>query len=136
LGIHPPLIVGAIASGAIFGDKMSPLSESTNLAAAIAEVDLFKHIRNMMWSTIPAFIVSLLLFSVLGISESTVDLAEIELVVQVLESHFTISLWAFLPIVMMFVCAWRRIPAILTLLLNIGIGIIFILVQTPETPII
>lgn len=46
LGIHPPLIVGAIASGAIFGDKMSPLSESTNLAAAIAEVDLFKHIRN------------------------------------------------------------------------------------------
>lgn len=136
LGINPPLIVGAIASGAIFGDKMSPLSESTNLAAAIAEVDLFKHIRNMMWSTIPAFIVSLLLFSVLGISESTVDLAEIELVVQVLESHFTISLWALLPIVMMFVCAWRRIPAILTLLLNIGIGIIFILVQTPETPII
>ena len=136
LGIHPPLIVGAIASGAIFGDKMSPLSESTNLAAAIAEVDLFKHIRNMMWSTIPAFIVSLLLFSVLGISERTVDLAEIELVVQVLESHFTISLWALLPIVMMFACAWRRIPAILTLLLNIGIGIIFILVQTPETPII
>ena len=90
----------------------------------------------MMWSTIPAFIVSLLLFSVLGISESTVDLAEIELVVQVLKSHFTISLWALLPIVMMFVCAWRRIPAILTLLLNIGIGIIFILVQTPETPII
>ena len=89
-----------------------------------------------MWSTIPAFIVSLLLFSVLGISESTVDLAEIELVVQVLKSHFTISLWALLPIVMMFVCAWRRIPAILTLLLNIGIGIIFILVQTPETPII
>ena len=130
------LLVGAIASGAIFGDKMSPLSESTNLAAAIAEVDLFKHIRNMMWSTIPAFIVSLLLFSVLGISERTVDLAEIELVVQVLESHFTISLWALLPIVMMFVCAWRRIPAMLTLLLNIGIGIIFILVQTPETPII
>lgn len=136
LGIHPPLIVGAIASGAIFGDKMSPLSESTNLAAAIAEVDLFKHIKNMMWSTIPAFIVSLILFSIFGVSESTVDLAEIALVIQVLESHFTVSLWAFIPIILMFLCAWKKIPAILTILINIGVGILFILVQTPEAPLI
>lgn len=136
LGIHPPLIVGAIASGAIFGDKMSPLSESTNLAAAIAEVDLFKHIKNMMWSTVPAFIVSLILFTIFGMSESTVDLAEIDLVIRVLERHFTVSLWAFIPILLMFLCAWRKIPAILTILINIGVGILFVIVQTPETPLI
>ena len=54
LGINPALTAGAIISGAVFGDKMSPLSDSTNLASAVAEVDLFDHIKNMMWSTIPA----------------------------------------------------------------------------------
>lgn len=135
LGIHPPLIVGAIASGAIFWDKMSPLSESTNLSAAIAEVDLFKHIKNMMWSTIPAFIVSFILFGIFGISKSSVELSEINQVVQVLESNFSISLWALLPILVMFLCAWKKIPAILTILINIGVGILFILVQTPEAPL-
>ncbi|MGC3033412.1 Na+/H+ antiporter NhaC family protein, partial [Enterococcus faecalis] len=61
LGLNPALVVGAIVSGSVFGDKMSPLSESTNLAAAIVEADLFKHIKNLMWSTVPAFIVSLIL---------------------------------------------------------------------------
>ncbi|MHC5269579.1 Na+/H+ antiporter NhaC [Enterococcus sp. LJL98] len=135
LGIHPPLIVGAIASGSIFGDKMSPLSESTNLAAAIAEVDLFKHIKNMMWSTIPAFFVSLILFAIFGVSKKTTELAEINQVIQVLETNFSITLWALLPILVMFLCAWRKIPAILTILINIGLGILFIIVQTPETPL-
>ncbi|MDK6523110.1 Na+/H+ antiporter NhaC family protein, partial [Alloscardovia omnicolens] len=66
LGLNPALVVGAIVSGSVFGDKMSPLSESTNLAAAIVEADLFKHIKNLMWSTVPAFIVSLILFMILG----------------------------------------------------------------------
>lgn len=133
LGIHPPLIVGAIASGSIFGDKMSPLSESTNLAAAIAEVDLFKHIQHMMWSTIPAFMVSLLLFAVLGVQNEQVELVEIAKVTAVLEANFSISLWAFLPILIMFLCAWKKIPAILTIIINVGVGILFILVQTPDT---
>ena len=62
LGLNPALVVGAIVSGAVFGDKMSPLSESTNLAAAIVDADLFKHIKHMMWSTVPAFIVSFILY--------------------------------------------------------------------------
>lgn len=133
LGIHPPLIVGAIASGSIFGDKMSPLSESTNLAAAIAEVDLFKHIQHMMWSTIPAFIVSLLLFAILGVQNEQVELIEITKVTTVLEANFTISLWSLFPILIMFLCAWKKIPAILTIIINVGVGILFILVQTPDT---
>lgn len=135
LGIHPPLLVGAIASGAIFGDKMSPLSESTNLAAAIAEVDLFKHIQNMLWSTVPAFVVSLILFAIFGVSDNAVQLSEINEVVSVLERNFTVSLWALVPIGFMFFCAWKKIPAILTILLSVGIAILFIIVQSPETPI-
>lgn len=135
LGIHPPLIVGAIASGAIFGDKMSPLSESTNLAAAIAEVDLFKHIKHMSWSTIPAFTVSLILFSIFGITNQSAPLLEIQEVIQVLESNYTITNWAFIPILLMFVCAWRKIPAILTILINIGVAILFIFFQNPSVKI-
>lgn len=62
MNANSALVAGAIISGAIFGDKMSPLSDSTNLASAVAGSDLFNHIKNMMWTTIPAFIVSLLLF--------------------------------------------------------------------------
>ena len=74
LGINPAITAGAIISGAIFGDKMSPLSDSTNLASAVAESDLFDHIKNMMWSTIPAFLVSLVLFFFLGQSLSLIHI--------------------------------------------------------------
>ncbi|SFH63952.1 Na+/H+ antiporter NhaC [Pisciglobus halotolerans] len=135
LGIHPPLIVGAIASGAVFGDKMSPLSESTNLAAAIAEVDLFKHIQHLLWSTIPAFLVSLVLFSILGMTSQSMQLVEISEVVQVLENNFSISLFALVPLFLMFVCAWKKIPAIMTILINIGVAILFILFQNQNTSV-
>lgn len=59
MGVNPALVAGAIISGAIFGDKSSPLSDSTNLASAVVGVDLFDHIKNLMWSTIPAFLGSL-----------------------------------------------------------------------------
>ena len=66
MGANPALVAGAIISGAVFGDKMSPLSDSTNLSSAVAESELFSHIKNMMWSTIPSFVVSLILFWILG----------------------------------------------------------------------
>lgn len=131
LGLNPALVVGAIASGAIFGDKMSPLSESTNLASAIAGADLFKHIKNMMWSTMPAFAVSLVLFSVLGINAASTDLSAISEVVSVLETHFNVSLWSLLPIVLMLACAWKKVSAIITILLNVIVGIVMILIQEP-----
>ena len=68
MGAPLPMVAGAVVSGAYFGDKMSPLSESTNLTAAVVDADLFKHIKNLMWSTLPAFLVSLVLFAILGVS--------------------------------------------------------------------
>ncbi|MGM0123385.1 Na+/H+ antiporter NhaC [Enterococcus sp. AZ194] len=135
LGLNPALVVGAIVSGSVFGDKMSPLSESTNLSAAIVEADLFKHIKNLMWSTVPAFFVSLILFAVLGVNNQVVSLAKIDEVIQVLDANFTISVWSFIPIALMFICAWKKIPAILTILLNIGVAVVMIFIQHPETSI-
>ncbi|ETY75606.1 sodium:proton antiporter [Lactiplantibacillus fabifermentans T30PCM01] len=136
MGINPALIAGAIISGAIFGDKTSPLSDSTNLASAIAESDLFSHIRNLMWSTIPAFIVSLVLYTFLGMGAATSShLDKIQTTLAVLHQNFTITWWAALPLILMLVCALRKVPAIATLLMNIGLAIVMIFIENPRTPI-
>ncbi|GKT03337.1 Na+/H+ antiporter NhaC [Furfurilactobacillus entadae] len=131
--VNPALVAGAIISGAVFGDKSSPLSESTNLTAAVVDADLFKHIVNLMWTTIPAFVVSLIVFAVLGSGEKGTSLASINKVIAVLSAHFTISAWAIVPIACMFLCAWRRVPAIPTLFLNIGISLVMLLIEHPGT---
>ncbi|KRM96998.1 Na+ H+ antiporter [Liquorilactobacillus aquaticus DSM 21051] len=133
LGLDPALVVGSIVSGAIFGDKMSPLSESTNLTAAVVEADLFKHIKNLMWSTVPAFICSLILFCILGWNNHSASLKQIRNVVSVLEENFSISFWAVIPILFMFICAWKKIPAVFTILLNICISVGMIFIQNPHT---
>ena len=133
LGINPALVVGSIVSGAVFGDKMSPLSESTNLAAAIVDADLFKHIKHMMWSTVPAFVVSFFLFMVLGHTNRETSLTAIREVTDILEANFTISFWSLIPLFLMLLCAWKKVPAILTILLNIAVAVGMIFIQNPQT---
>ncbi|EOS8055542.1 Na+/H+ antiporter NhaC [Enterococcus hirae] len=133
LGINPALVVGSIVSGAVFGDKMSPLSESTNLAATIVDADLFKHIKHMMWSTVPAFVVSFFLFMVLGHTNRETSLTAIREVTDILEANFTISFWSLIPLFLMLLCAWKKVPAILTILLNIAVAVGMIFIQNPQT---
>lgn len=130
MNANPALVAGAIISGAVFGDKMSPLSDSTNLSSAVAESELFAHIKNMMWSTIPAFVVSLILFWILG-NSGQMDLTKIEKTSQILQSHFTISWWAIVPIILMLLCAWKKIPAIPTLFIDITATVIMIFIENP-----
>lgn len=132
MNINPALVAGAIISGAVFGDKMSPLSDSTNLASAIAGSDLFAHIKNMMWSTIPSFVVSLILFWLLGTAGSANSSQRIAHTTSVLTQHFAISWWAALPIALMFICAWRHIPAIPTLFINILVSVVMIFFNEPH----
>ena len=116
LGFPAPVLAGAIISGAIFGDKSSPLSDSTNLAASIAGTDLFDHIKNLMWTTIPAFVVSLIAFTVLGLqNHATASLASITSLQNQLQPNF----WSLLLLVLLFVMAWAKIPAIPTLMINV-----------------
>lgn len=131
MNANPALVAGAIISGAVFGDKMSPLSDSTNLSSAVAESELFSHIKNMMWSTIPSFLVSFILFWILG-NSGKMDPTKIERTAHVLTQNFTISWWALLPIIAMLICAWRKIPAIPTLFINITITVIMIFIQNPH----
>lgn len=135
LGMNPALVAGAIISGAIFGDKTSPLSDSTNLASAIAEDDLFDHIKNLMWTTIPAFIISLILYAILGNAGSNASLSKIDTTLNILNSHFVITWWALLPIALLFCCAILKVPAIATLILNITVTVGMIFVEKPNTPI-
>ena len=75
MGFPPGIIAGAVMSGAFFGDKLSPLSDTTNIAPAMAETDLFSHVRHMLWDTIPAFIISLILYGIFsgGSHQHTID---------------------------------------------------------------
>lgn len=106
------ITAGAVVSGAYFGDKISPLSETTNLAPAIAGTDLFEHIRYMLWTTVPSFILSLLLFLILGFSEDTSGSAErIEQMQSVLDQYFILGIEMLIPLIILLVLAIRKMPA-------------------------
>ena len=132
MGFSPGLVAGAIVSGSVFGDKMSPLSDSTNLAAAIAEVDLFKHIKNLMWTTVPSLILSTLLFLFFGMNKQLATTNQVAGLTKVLESHFQVNGLAAIPIIFIFICSWKRIPAIPTLLINIALSIGLLKFNSPN----
>lgn len=118
IGFDPGVIAGAVLSGAIFGDKSSPLSDSTNLASSIAGTDLFAHIKNMMWTTIPALVGSLVIFTILN-QQQTIKGSVNDL--QKLAGLLSPTWWSVIPIALLFIMAWRHIPAIPTLLVNIAV---------------
>lgn len=132
LGINPALTAGAIISGAVFGDKMSPLSDSTNLASAVAGSDLFAHIKNMMWTTIPAFVVSLIVFALLGYSNHGASLTKMAPTLHTLTTHFSVSWWSAVQVGLMLICAWKKLPAIPTLFINILVAIVMIFAFNPH----
>lgn len=110
-----PIVAGAIVSGAFFGDKMSPLSDTTNLASSIVGVDLFEHIRNMGWTTIPAFFISLIVFGVLSPRMEGVDFAKIAEFQLGLMKTGLVHWYTIIPLVILFVMTLGKIPALLTL---------------------
>jgi NhaC family Na+:H+ antiporter len=133
LGYDTAITAGAIISGAFFGDKMSPLSDTTNLAPAVSGVDMFDHIRNMLWTTIPAFIISVILFAIVGQGHAaTVDFHTFQ---ATLQKHSTISWITLLPVVLLFILAMKKVPAIPTLLLGTISGIIILFLFHPHTSI-
>ena len=96
LGINPGMIAGAVISGAYFGDKMSPLSDTTNLAPAMAGTDLFTHIRYMTITTVPTIIVTLIVFSIISYNISVTGDADVSNLLNTINTTFNISPWLFL----------------------------------------
>lgn len=130
LGISAPVIAGAIISGAYFGDKMSPLSDTTNLAPAMAGANLFEHIRHMLYTTGPAYLISLILYAIIGMKYAgqSLDTAQIDLIQTTLMNHFqTLSPILLLAPVAVIVMVILKVPA-LALLTGTLIGGAFAIV--------
>ncbi|WP_242143948.1 MULTISPECIES: Na+/H+ antiporter NhaC [unclassified Bacillus cereus group] len=133
MGLNSAMIAGAIISGAFLGNNISPLSDTTNLAAAIAEVDLFEHIRSMMRTIIPAFVITLIFFIFVGHGASVSAGNKIEELIHTLHSSFTISIFTLIPVLILFLCARKKVPAIPTLLMSITMTIVICYVYHPHT---
>ncbi|MFC4075932.1 Na+/H+ antiporter NhaC [Salinithrix halophila] len=118
MGISPALAAGAVVCGACFGDKMSPLSDSTNLASGVTGVPLFTHIRHMMGTTVPAILITVLLFFVLGHQGEGVEPTKLKAITHSLEHSFLIHPAALLPPLAVLGLAWRRLPALPVLLIG------------------
>ncbi|MDL5377037.1 Na+/H+ antiporter NhaC [Exiguobacterium mexicanum] len=124
LGISPALAAGAIVSGALFGDKMSPLSDTTNFAPAVAGVKLFDHIRFMMGTTVPAILITLVLFTLLGRSGQAADTTQIAEAQAALAGRFNLSWLTLLAPVLVAVLAFRRMPVLPTMLVGMFAGVL------------
>ncbi|MGI8385299.1 Na+/H+ antiporter NhaC [Robertmurraya sp. P23] len=120
LGLSDAITAGAVISGAFFGDKMSPLSDTTILASSTVHVDLFDHIRNMAWTTVPAFILSFLLFVILSPAESAANFANLDLLKASLKDNDLVHWYSLLPFVVLALLAIKKVPAIITLASGIG----------------
>ena len=110
LNIPLPLVAGMIISGATFGDKMSPVSDTTNLAAMSSDTDLYEHIRSMLYTTIPTFLIVLVVFAYMGSGvDQTASFAEIKNIRGVLAANFNLNPFiTFIPIVVLFVLSMKR----------------------------
>ncbi len=115
LGLSDAITAGAVISGAFFGDKMSPLSDTTILASSTVHVDLFDHIRNMAWTTVPAFVLSFLLFVLLSPAESAANFADLELLKASLKDHDLVHWYSLFPFIVLALLAIKKVPAIITL---------------------
>ncbi len=132
-GLDLGLAAGAIVSGAYFGDKMSPLSDTTNLAPAMAGTDLFTHIRHMVYTTVPSILVALILFAVIGfVKGGAADAPEIAAIQRQIESQFSVSVVALLPAVLVLVLVIRKVPAFPALMVGALTGCVFAVVFQPE----
>ncbi len=133
LGLSPAIAAGAIISGAYFGDKMSPLSDTTNLAPAVVETDLFTHIRHMAWTTGPSITLALLIFAALGL---TADVPEESMALKnlmtTLDNEFNITPIALLPLVVVFFMAYRKVPPLPTILFGALLGGFLAIVLQPD----
>ncbi|MGD8347523.1 MAG: Na+/H+ antiporter NhaC family protein, partial [Lysobacterales bacterium] len=133
MGLSLPVTAGAVISGAYFGDKMSPLSDTTNLSPAMVGVDLFEHIRHMAWTTGPAFLIALLLFAGIGWNGGGADVqaGSIEEALALLDANYNITWPALLPLILLLVMAMRKVPALPTIALGAVAGCIVAVIWQP-----
>ena len=112
LEIPAGMVGGAVIAGAYFGDKLSPLSDTTNLAAAVSKVDLFKHIKYMTYTTIPSISITLIVFIILGINQSSSGVTDNSFLINTIENTFNISLVLFIVPIIVLIMIVKKTPPI------------------------
>ncbi|MCT4782056.1 MULTISPECIES: Na+/H+ antiporter NhaC [Exiguobacterium] len=124
MGIPAAMVAGAVISGAYFGDKMSPLSDTTNLAAGLTHTNLFEHIRHMLYTTIPGLLIALGVYFWLGrrFSASGTDSSDITQTLAILQDSFIVSPWLLLIPLAVIVLVAKKVPAIPALVVGITLG--------------
>ena len=131
-GFHEGWIAGAIISGAYFGDKVSPLSDTTVLASSTTGTPLFTHIRYLMYTTVPSMVVALVIFGIAGLSHEASDTSHIALFTETLDGKFNLSPWLLLVPIVTGVLIAKRVPSIITLFLSTLLATIFAVILQPQ----
>ncbi|NOY47608.1 MAG: Na+/H+ antiporter NhaC [Chlorobi bacterium] len=132
LGVSLGMTAGAILSGAYFGDKMSPLSDTTNLAPAMAGSELFAHIKYMAKTTIPTITITLIVFIILGFTQDTSGAADTSVLLNDLKTTFNINPWIFLVPAVVIVLIIKKTPPLVALLIGTLLGAIFAVIFQPH----
>ena len=123
LGIPPAMTAGAVVSGAFFGDKISPMSDSTNLTPSVLGVNLFDHIKHMLYTTVPALGISLLVFTVMGfIASGNGNGTDVSAYTEHIREHFNLSPLLLIPPVVVIVMIYKKVPAIPSLIAGVMLG--------------
>lgn len=114
MGIPAPIIAGMVVGGAFFGDKMSPVSDTTNLSAVSAEAGLYDHIGAMMYTTIPAYLIALVMYTVIGFKYAggAIDQTQIQLIQDTIAGQFNVSVWLLIPMIVLLVLSVMKFPAV------------------------
>lgn len=136
LNINPGMTAGAVISGSYFGDKMSPLSDTTNLAPAVAGTQLFTHIRHMVYTTLPALIIALIIFMIIGLLTPTTGSVKTPEYVQMLETlqaTFNLTPWLLVAPVMVLYLVWKKTPALPALAVGVLVGALLLLLFQRST---
>ena len=132
LGISAGMTAGAVLSGAYFGDKMSPLSDTTNLAPAMAGSDLFEHIKYMAYTTIPTISVTLIIFLIIGLNLDTNGIPDISDKLQAIDGAFNISPWLFSVPVLVILLIVKKTPPLIALLVGTLLGAVAAIIAQPQ----
>lgn len=130
-GFEEGWIAGAIISGAYFGDKVSPLSDTTILASSVTDTPLFAHIRYMLFTTVPSLIITLLLFTGMGFTHEAANMDSISLFTAALDAKFHITPWLLIVPIVTGILIARKVPSIVTLFISTALTVVFMLIFQP-----
>lgn len=130
-GFDPGWIAGAIISGAYFGDKVSPLSDTTVLASSVTGTPIFSHIRYLMYTTVPSMVLTLIIFTIAGLSHEAADTGHIGEFTQALDSKFHISGWLMIVPIATAIMIAKKVPSIVTLFISTGLATLFAILFQP-----